>query len=398
MSRRRSLVFSVLLLLPLLLAGMPAGRAWAGALPQPRRIANWEPEFMASSHTYTKAEAIAQAQAFDLIVADSYAFRSYVGAMKAANPRLVLLAYQNGGYSLHDNGSKYPDAWYAHTSTGAKIKSRSFGNYLMDVSDWHWVKTVGDLCLTHLSGSHYDGCFLDSLGPAALSLDYVTGLPINQSTGAVWTQSAYMKVTTRLASKVKSRVPSSTFVAANGIQNGREYFAAVGPTSQLADPIDAAMVELFVRPPFASATTFRSVSDWKLDVDMLVDAGAHGRPLLCVTKVWSKSTTEQKQQWLQYALGTFLLGTNGRSYFAFLSSRDPSHASPLLNVRLGPPTRHYREAGGIYRRRFKRGAVFVNPSDGPLSLTFTHSYLTTSGARVKSLTLQPHTATILLDA
>jgi putative glycosyl hydrolase-like family 15 (GHL15) protein len=398
MSRRRSLIVAVSISLPttLGLLAVSGDVAGAAAFPSAHRIRNWEPEFMSSGHTYTKTQALAQAKEFDVIVGDSWAFRSYVSAMKGVNPSLRLLAYQNGGYSIRDSGSKYPDAWYAHTTSGAKIKSVDFGNYLMDVSNSHWIDAVGDLCLQHLRDSHYDGCFLDSLGPAALQAGYATGQPMNPATGKVWTRGAYIRATANLAAKVERRVARSKFVVANGVQNGREYFEGDGPTGQLADPIDGAMVELFVRPPFTSATTYRSVNEWRMDVDMLVDAGKKGRTLFCVTKSWGSATDAQEDQLFRYSLGTFLLGTNGRSYFSFLYDRNTARTSTWWDAKLGRPTSHYHSHNGVFRRSFENGKVLVNPSDSSRAVKLRRAYLTLTGTRVRSVSLAPHTAAILV--
>lgn len=398
MSRRRSLIFAVSMSLPtaLGLLAVSGGAAGAAAFPSAHRISNWEPEFMASDHTYTKSQALAQAAEFDVIIGDSWAFRSYVSAMKGVNADLRLLAYQNGGYSIRDNGSKYPNSWYAHTATGAKITSLNFGNYLMDVSSGRWIDTVGDLCVEHLKTSHYDGCFLDSLGPAALQAGYASGVPINPATGDPWTQAAYLRATSKLADRVKARVARSKYVVANGVQNGREYFNGDGSTGQLADPIDGAMVELFVRPPFTSAATYRSVSEWRMDVDMLVDAGKKGRVLFCVTKSWGSATSAQEDQLFRYSLGTFLLGTNGRSYFSFLYDRNTARTSTLWDAKLGRPLRHYRVRDGVFRRGFENGKVLVNPSDSSKTIRFRRAFVTLSGTRVRSVSLAPHSAAILL--
>lgn len=62
------------------------------------------------------------------------------------NPDLVLLVYLNGGFSMNDDGTRYPNRWYAHDIYGRKVKSVEFTNYLMDVSNQNWVNEVADNC------------------------------------------------------------------------------------------------------------------------------------------------------------------------------------------------------------------------------------------------------------
>lgn len=150
-------------------------------------------------------------------------------------------------------------------------------------------------------------------------------------------------------------------VVPNGVQWGREYSDPNGPTKQLTWGTDGGMVELFVRPPFVGLDQYRSVTDWKRDVDMLVDAGADGRTLLVVTKAWASGTQAQKDRWHRYALGTFLLGTNGRSYFLFLYDKNTARASSYWVVDLGSPGGSYAYLQGVYQRTFAKGKVLVNP-------------------------------------
>jgi hypothetical protein len=388
-------------LTPLFLASVVTAMCIATAAPAvailpttASNIRNFEPEFMASSHTYTRTEAIAHAKEFDVIAAVPGAFAPYVADMKAANPDLVLLAYMNGGYSMGDNGSKYPDTWYARDKNGKKIKSLDFGNYLMKVWDSHWVGDVASRCGAAISMSHYGGCFLDSLGPAAIQAGYTTGLPVDPSTGKVWTKSAWMRATANLAGQVKTRIGTKLLVP-NGVQNGMEYFDPAGSTGVLADPTDAAMVELFVRPPFTSLTTYRSASQWKDDLDMLVSAGANGRTLLCLTKAWSNGTMDKKDRVHKYALGTFLLGTNGRSYFSFLYDKNTGRPNSFWDIPIGAPSGKYSSGSSVYRRVYTNGLVLVNPGDSSRSVQLSRRYVTTGGSLITSVTLAAHTASIL---
>lgn len=361
-------------------------------------IRTWQPEFMASSHTYSRAQALAQAKGFDVIVAGLNLYRDHLSAMRAANPDLVVLGYTNGGYSTKDKGRNHPDSWYAHDKAGRKIKSVAFGNYLMNPSNGHWADLVGDRCVAAISATHYDGCFLDSLGPAALQPGYATGVPVNPATGKVWTQTAWMKATSSVARSVKARA-GAKMVVVNGVQQGTEYFNSAGSTSGLTSAVDGAMVELFARAPFVPTSQFRSVADWKKDVDMLVDAGSRGRTLLCVTKAWVSGTVAQENALHEYALGTFLLGSNGKSYFSFLYDKTTSRASSYWDANLGAPTGAYSYSQGLYRRAFQRGLVLVNPSEAAVTVPLSRSVRKLNGQVVSgSIRLAPHTAAVLTYA
>jgi hypothetical protein len=157
------------------------------------------------------------------------------------------------------------------------------------------------------------------------------------------------------------------------------------------------MVEMFVRVPRAGLDEYRSVTDWRKDVDMLVDAGLNSRVLLCITKAWASGTQRQKDRLHRFAFGSFLLGTNGRSFFSFLPGRDVSRRSPLWDLPLGSPEEPYVVEGGVFRRRFTGGWVFVNPKGGGREIELERSMRTPSGRLARSVHLAPHSAAFLLS-
>ena len=365
----------------------------AGAWPRAHRVRNWEPEFMSNRHTYSRSEAIAHAREFDVIVAIKGAFRDHLPAMRGANPRLRILAYQNGGYSLP--GRSYPESWYAHTAGGARIRSRDYGNFLMQISNPDWVRHVVRECHDHLDVSRYDGCFLDSVGPAALSTNYATGTPIDPRTGQAWRLADYVKAGRHLAAAV-GRSTGRRLVVANGVAGGAAYFASPGSTGVLADPIDGAMVELFVRQPFDAAGSYRPTSRWRLDVDMLRHASRHGRTLFCVTKAWSNASRARKERMFRFAFATFLLGSSSRSYFSFLFDKHTGRRSSAWDVGLGRPRAAYGRRDGVFQRRFAHGRVLVNPADRGVRVRLPHRMRTPGGRWVRQVWLPDHTGIVLL--
>src|SRR5438477_2790284 len=73
----------------------------------------WTPENI-TPLSLTQDQAVAIAQNFGVVVAGPNAFASYVSAMKAANPSVVLLAYENATFTPV---STLAEGMYAHSST-----------------------------------------------------------------------------------------------------------------------------------------------------------------------------------------------------------------------------------------------------------------------------------------
>lgn len=360
-------------------------------------LPRFAPVYMGTKWSMTQTEAVTIAQEFDVIAAQASVFPKYVAAMKAANPSLRIVAYINGTFDLSSTGTSYPASWYETSSTGARIRS-AFGNYLLDPANPSWEQTVAAACTAAITKSHYDGCFVDTLGTAPLDAGYVTALPMNPSTGTTWSGTEWLTATAAIAAIVQSANPGAVVIA-NGVANGAKYYSTTGATSALLAPSAAAMAELWLRAPGAGVTQFPSVTKWQANVDMLVDSESHGQSVLTTTKLWVTATAAQQAQWHKFALASFLLGANGLSYFSFLED----HTNTALvqdyawdHVNIGAPLGHYVQNGSIFARSFTNGIVAVNPTSTAATITFDSPYVNLDGTTVTSETLPPDTGDVFL--
>ncbi len=351
--------------------------------------------FPGPSTTYTLTQAVQLAKEFDLVAAWRGSFTPYVSAMKAANPKLVIVAYLNSTFAPLN---KYPLSWYARDANGQLIFARQFPNtYLLDVSNPQWARTVAQNCSQTRTASGYDGCFLDVLGPAPFNTAYVSGVPVNPTTHSLWMISDYLAATSHIAQTVAVSNPGIPIVG-NGLIDGGAYFNPVGPTSLLLPQLTAGMSEAWIRSASMPASQYKPESAWLNDINMIVNAEASGHPVAVTVKVWSPATASQLGDLHVYALASFLLATSGHSYFSFLSASTPGAITfdyPLDHVNIGTPTGRYSQIGGAYQRVFTRGKVLVNPSPNPITVALGGTYKNLGGQQVTSLTLAPDTAGIL---
>lgn len=385
----------------LLLTTLGAPRASASVEPPDGSIQTWAPENSARSHKATLESALAASRSFNLITPLKGTYRKYVADMKAANPDLLLLSYMNGSLAQHTEGEAFPEGWYIRDETGAKIRSLSWGNYLMNPSHPGWIENRVQHALDFIAFSGYDGVIMDVMGTAPIGEGYTTGgAPINPATGGPWTQGEWLEATASLAAKVKQGIaPKIAFV--NGLGSGRRYFNSDAPTSGLLDGIDGAHAEAWLRNANAPVTQYPNLKVWKENVDMLVDATNRGKTVLTLTKVWSDGTEQQKESWHSYALASYLLGANDATFFSFSYERDadPMMTFPQWDVRIGAPLGAYYEmGGGGYRRDFSGGSSLVNPTDGAISVDLGAPYITMDGATVTSVTMEPNQGQVLVRA
>jgi Hypothetical glycosyl hydrolase family 15 len=369
----------------------------SGDTPSPIPTSNpallWAPPYPPGDHT-TTARAVAEARRFQVIGAHPWTYRGEVGAMRGAVPGLTLLAYLNGTLAQRDQGHAYPSSWYLRDADGEKVRSRQFGNFLMDPRNPGWVADRTARCRRLLRESGFDGCLLDMLGTAPTQVGYVTGAPIDPETGLPWTPAAWLAATASLATSVHRGVPDATLIG-NGLGDGARYFDHTAPSAQILAGLDGGIAETWLRTSGQPVDRYPSVQRWKKDVDLLQ---ATDKSVFVETKLWTRSTAQEQAAWHVFALASFLLGTGGNAYFAFSGARKDSGVTPdelAAHLRIGSPVAPYGQLDGVYRRTFSNGTVVVDPSSEPSTIDLGADYRDVAGNVVRSVTLAPHSAMIL---
>ncbi len=366
----------------------PTGPATA---PGPR----WSPSWMAGKKTFTTQEAADTATRFPIVVGQPQALSPHVATMHAANPATKVIAYVNGAYT---KSTTLAEGLYAHDASGARIQWTTFAIWQLELSNPAARTMVANLCTTARNAAPFDGCLLDNLGLTILNASDKSGLPVDPATGAVTTAADWMQNVALTIQATKAANPGA-IVTANGLAWGKNYFAASGATRAITDAGAGGESEQFVRSATQAAGTFRKEADWKSDVDMIVDAESHGSWILAVSKLWVTATTAQQSALHRYSYATFLLGTNGTSYFQFLADRSldtPIADSNLEKLPIGSPTGAYAKTDGAYQRAFTKGRVLVNPTNAAVTVPVTGVFHDSNGTLVTgSLRLAPYAAEIL---
>ncbi|MGH9123792.1 MAG: putative glycoside hydrolase [Acidimicrobiales bacterium] len=400
MRRFLAIVGAICLVVLPTLAGTVSQSSQTAAADTPDILLTWGAT-MGGSQKVTAAQAVADAQSVNMLVGLPNTFSKYTASMRAANPALKMVFYLNGMYAAGPTATGYPESWYLHDSSSKRIYSTVFKNYLMDPTNSGWIQSRISLCSSTLASTGWDGCYLDMLGAGTLAPGYVSAPPIDPASGAGYTDTQWVTATTNLATQIIAALPG-VYVVGNGLGTGNQYFSASwGPSSMLIGPLAAADAQGFVRGSNDPPTQFRSESQWKQDVDMLVDAGQRGKSVLVEAKVWNSTATQvQKDTIHRYALATFLLGTNGNEYWYWSDTGAETavvETSAYENVNIGTPLGSYDKVLGVYQRRFSGGLVVVNPTSASVTLPLGAGQWTTlEGSTVSSqLTLAANTGEVL---
>lgn len=342
------------------------------ALPGGNVALTWAPLYMSNFHEYNRAESLRLARRFDLVAAVPFGLADHSAAMRQANPDLTLLAYSNATLANSDDVRGLPEAAFAHTAGGARIKAPAWNTWLMQPDNAQWRAKADGICREKAALGRFDGCLVDMLTLGIYAKGEATGLPAQPGTNRTWSQAEYRDHMVDLAADLRRRSPDLVQVG-NMIENSYRYWDSDVPSRPLVSSSPSAQMEDFLRGAHDGAGEFPTVAEWRKNVQVITDMEAAGKVGLFTTKVWSGSRAIAKQ-WQGYAMASFLMGANGKSFFAFTRSRDKAGASQAnahydMPDNLGLPQGGMEQLpSGAFIRRFANGAAVVNPTGEAVSV------------------------------
>jgi hypothetical protein len=368
-----------------------AGAATASSGSSSSASSFWAP-LQVGGHL-TASTAVAAAKRFHIFAAPAPQLAPFVGAMRAANPSIILLAYVNGTYQ--GSASAFPSSLYLKDSRGQKVQSRGYHLYLMDFTSSVWVNNRVQECVSAIKSAHLDGCHLDVLGTGSLVPGYTNGMPIDPKTHKVFTDADWLRGTDNLAAHVQRAAGSSKIILGNGLGDGTRFYT-VGPSSILLGGESGGVAEDWLHNAPDALDHWPSVAIWKQNVDML-GAGAKGKIIVTITKTWARGSSALIAQWEEFSFATFLLGTSGRDCYSFFPNRNSSALtpSPWDGFPIGSPKGNYVASGNGFLRDFTTGKVLVNPTGSSWTVRLGSSFQDVNGRHMTSATLPPHTGLIL---
>lgn len=361
---------------------------------------SWAPEYMSSQHSFTRSQALQIASQFDVVAAMPVAFATHAAAMRAANPNLTLVTYANAMFANLSAASGLPESAFAHSRSGARIKSVAFGLTLMEPSSPQWQSRSASLCQASATRGGYDGCLLDMLTMGIYSKNYVTALPAKPGAGRDYTQSEWRSALITVGESFPRQLPGQVIVG-NAVGNAYRYWRAQVTSQPIAGALPGAQMEDFLRGAADPVGNFPGTSQWLDNVNTIKTLESTGRTGFYTTKLWSSASAAQVKQWQAYAMASFLTQANGNSYLAFTPARTSAGATGALNpykmpTTLGIPTSAMTLDRQLYKRTFGNGLVLVNPGSNSVTLPLTTPARDLDGVVRSQVSLGPHTGTVLV--
>jgi hypothetical protein len=337
-------------------------------------VALFSPDWKDTSRR-TAARWAAAARNFDILVGTKEDYPSHLAALRAANPRTLILLYNAGPFLLSDDPeyapltANHPD-WFARDAGGHLITIRDMPRAtLMDQGNAGWRAYHADQVAALTNSLGFDGVNQDNMGWGALR-GYATSAPINPTTHAAYTTREWLGMSALTLNAVKAALGTKTVIF-NGLIDGPSY----GMTKILAGSnADGGVSESFLRTATSPITNYPGVNAWLANLNMELDMAARGKMFFGWTKTWAPATDQQRQDWNRFALATYLLGKGSRTYYNFLPAMGLDRTTifyPEEQARLGAPLGPYTVAAGVYTRTFAHGTVSVNPAAHTASITVT---------------------------
>jgi hypothetical protein len=284
---------------------------------------------------------------------------------------------------------------------GQRVTSSVDQKLLMNVAAQGFQEYWATSLAQQVSDGQYDGIMFDSASPALLQAECggsdagqdarLAGTAAGNTSfaelgGATWTDAWQTWIAALGATLSARRIPL--------IPNTSAFTTTWDHTDYSLSP--GAFVEGFAATDFA-------VADWQASTNELLRLASLDR--IMILQNYLSSTTDIATR--LYYLGNYLLVKGHHTYLDYFAD-GPLEWYPEWGIDLGEPTAAGTTdvtdlaSGGVYRRDFQRGSVFVNPTSSPVTVVLGGTFqqvipngggpVSASGSTPGSVTMQPVTS------
>lgn len=319
-------------------------------------------------------------------------------ALKAANPNVKVLMYENAGAASTLGASKAPDAgesydaakangWLLHDSTtGQPFNYNGYPQlWGADVGNPGYQDAWAGNVLARLRSDAWDGVFMDDVD-ATMKYNYANPQNIQEYP----TDEAYAGATGRFLAAVGPRLKAAGQLVVANIGAWVEYPDAVRPWLPY---LSGAMDEKFLKWGAATGQGYRAQAQWLTQEAEIRDTEAAGDFFLGVA---DSDANDESAATYDYA--SALLMSAGHSYVSLAHDYATETWFPEYDLVLGGGVGFgASDPNGIVRRVFSQGLVLVNPTDAPLTADFGGVYSGSGLTGAHSATLPAHTGLVLTE-
>lgn len=303
--------------------------------------------------------------------------------LKKLNPRLKVLFYRNGhGTWPWQENYKEIDAhesWFLHGASGARLEDRGNSDgdyyYVMDLSNPEYRAYQINYIMGYVSRAGFDGLFAD--GPPA---DLALVNPAPKPPRAVFDR-WHRDYVLPWVREMKQALGDKIFIT-NSTVNYNTRLPFADDADYFSAGADGTMIEGFGHAPWQKENQVPGGA-WAWQMEKYKRNIEAGKYTLVLSGILTNGLTEvQVKRWETFTLASYLMYASGEGEYYNWRSQD-TLPSPEQNLELGAPLGDPDILGGVWKRDFENGRVYVNPN---------------SDARFwDDLTLAPWTGSIIQD-
>jgi hypothetical protein len=318
--------------------------------------------------------------------------------LKAANPDLLVLVYQNlsamaqgtSREGLSSSGVNYAEAdtshpeWFLREASGKRIAEQDYSwLWLADIGNPAYQQRWTENVLATLRSGPWDGVFIDDTNTTAKFHVDPPSRIVRYPTDA-----AYQAAVGSMLAFAGPQITATGKLALPNFGAWQEFPEVVA--GWLAS-VSGGMDQKFVKRSFIRGQGYADPATWLTQLREVRTTEALGKRFLAVTPAAAGDNRARRYGW-----ASVLLAAGPKAAFFAANSRHCDAWSKEYALPLGAPvSRAHPTADGVWKRRFANGLVLVNPTESTLGVELGGTYSGDSLSAATAATMAPHTALVL---
>jgi hypothetical protein len=318
--------------------------------------------------------------------------------LKAANPDLLVLVYQNlsamaqgtSREGLSSSGVNYAEAdtshpeWFLREASGKRIAEQDYSwLWLADIGNPAYQQRWTENVLATLRSGPWDGVFIDDTNTTAKFHVDPPSRIVRYPTDA-----AYQAAVGSMLAFAGPQITATGKLALPNFGAWQEFPEVVA--GWLAS-VSGGMDQMFAKWSPVPGRGYAGPTRWRIQLREIQTTEKMGKRFLAVTHAAPGDTRA-----LRFGWATALLGASGDTAFFVTGAHGGDTWSSEYEITLGRAVAAAKPTGnGIWKRAFANGLVAVNPTIAPLGLRFGAAYSGSGLNHARGAILAPQSALIL---
>ncbi len=316
-------------------------------------------------------------------------------ALKAANPNVKVLMYQNASAvsntpdstGIYPTGVSYDQAaangWLLDNTSGQPIQFQGYPwLYAADIGSSSYQQAWASNVIKLLGSAPWDGVMLDDVNPT-IQYHYCVSCVAKYPSDAQYGQA--------MKSFLANVGPQLMATGKLAIANIGSWSAYNSVTNPWLEYLSGAEDEEFVKWGDTPNNGYQDPTGWANELNEIKLAASEGKAFIGITH-----SDNGDAKAAVYGYATELLAGNANSLFYMGADYTNQTWFPEYDYNLGTPTGTYTELpSGVYERAFTNGLAVVNPTTATQRVSLGGTYSGSGLANATTATMRPQTGLVL---